>query len=78
MLVAMLLRETVGVKVRVEVGPSEVERGDCVVAVARTPGAVADKTTVHVKTKLKVSNRTALCNFHHLTSMTAHHDVGLR
>lgn len=41
-------REELGVPIRVEIGPQDVKKGSCVVAVAGEAGTVAQKTTVHM------------------------------
>lgn len=47
-------REHKGVKVRIECGPKEADRGQCVLAVTTTAGSVAQKRTFSVRLPLTV------------------------
>ena len=45
-------RETAGVRVRVEIGPRDAAQGTVVVALAGSPGTVAQKTTVNLTVQM--------------------------
>lgn len=55
------LRETLGVPVRIEIGPQDVAKGNCVVARATgEPGTVAEKSTMKMSKALVKHVRQAL------------------
>jgi hypothetical protein len=53
-------RETVGVRVRVELGPKDAESGNAIIALAGTPGTVAKKKSVNVAVQLVREVKAAL------------------